>query len=227
MKCWICGSDADSREHMLKASDLKAVFGPITQKKPIYTHTKQRKNQPIAGIKSNRLKYDAPICARCNNERTQPHDQAWEHLSTYLRSRHPPIQGGTWIDLDKVFPNAAKRSMLGVHLFFVKHFGCRIVEHAVPLDVQPFADAILRGVPHPQVHLAFWAHPYRRRTGLTPVSVAMDGDILRSAGWCYVLDRIAVNILYLDSPQRRWDLAHAWHPLTADQRIRIEWMASK
>jgi hypothetical protein len=226
MKCWICGSEADSREHMLKASDQKAVFGVFTQKEPIYTRNKG-KNQPIAGIKSNRLKYDTPICARCNNERTQPYDQAWEHLSNYLRSRYPPIQGSTWIDLDKVFPNAAKRSMLGVHLFFVKLFGCRIVEDAVQIDVQPFADAILRGVPHPKVHLAFWAHPPRRRAGLTPVSVANVNNAVRSAGWCYVLDHIAVNVVYLDWPQRRRDLAHAWHPATVDQRIRIKWMASK
>lgn len=227
MKCWICDNGANSREHMIKASDLKAVFGVVTKNEPIYTHTKQRKNQSIADIKSNILKYDKCICTRCNNERTQPHDQAWEHLSNYLRSRHPPIEGCTLIDLEKVFPSDAKRSMLGVHLFFVKLFGCRIVNDAVPIDIQPFSDAILSGVPHPKVHLAFWAHLPRRRAGLTPVNVAKINNIVRSASWCYVLDRIAVNVVYLDSPQFRKDLAHAWHPSTVDQRIRIEWMASK
>ncbi len=73
MKCWICGSDADSREHLIKASDLKAVFGVITQKKPIYTHTKLQKNQPIGGSTSDKLKYGARICARCNSWREYPH----------------------------------------------------------------------------------------------------------------------------------------------------------
>jgi hypothetical protein len=221
MKCWICGSDADSGEHVIKASDLKAVFGVITQNKPIYTHTRLRKNQPIGGIKSDRFKYGALICRHCNNVRTQPHDRAWEHLSNYLRSRHPPIVDGTVIDLDKVFPRAVTQSMLGVHLYFVKHFGCRIVEHSVPLDVQPFADAILRGVAHPKVHLAFWAHPPRRRAGLTKISVVKVGDTLQYAGWFYVIDRIAVNVVYLESPQRRKNLAHAWHPSTVCKRVRI------
>jgi hypothetical protein len=75
MKCWICGSEANSGEHVIKASDLKDVFGNITQKNPIYTHTRLRKNQPIRGIKSDTLKYSARICARCNNELTQPHDR--------------------------------------------------------------------------------------------------------------------------------------------------------
>jgi len=221
MECWICGSDAGTGEHVIKASDLRAVFGVITQKKPIYTHTRLRKNQPIGGIKSDSLKYGARICARCNNERTQPHDRAWEHLANYLRSKHPPIEDSTVIDLDKVFPRAVKRSMLGVHLFFVKLFGCLIVEHAVPLDVQPFADAILRGVAHPKVHLAFWAHPPRKRAGRTPVFVSKVGDILQYAGWVYVLDHIAVNVVYLESPQRRKDLVHAWHPSTVCKRLRI------
>lgn len=227
MKCWICGSDADSGEHVIKASDLKAVFGVITQRKPIYTHTRLRKNQPIPGIKSDRLKYGARICARCNNERTQSHDHAWERLSDYLRSRHPPIEDDTVIDLDKVFPGAVKRSMLGVHLFFVKHFGCRIVEQAVPLDVQPFANAILRGVAHPKVHLAFWTHPLGKRAGGTPVFVRKVGNTLRYAGWCYVLDRIAVNVVYLEPPQRRKDLAHAWHPSTLRKQVRIVRLGAK
>lgn len=220
MKCWICGSDADTGEHVIKSSDLRDIFGVITQRKPIYTHTTQRKNQPIPGIKSRRLHYGARICARCNNERTQPHDRAWERLSTYLRSRDFPVSSAV-IDLDKVFPRAVNRSMLAVHLFFVKLFGCRIVEHQIPLDIQGFRDAILEGTPHPKVHLAFWSHPPRRRAGVTPVLVCKADHISHYAGWFYVLDRIDVNIVYLESSRRRKDLPHAWHPSSVYGWLRV------
>lgn len=52
MKCWVCGDQADSGEHMIKASDLKATFGNVAQKSPLFRHTNQKRNQRIGGIKS-------------------------------------------------------------------------------------------------------------------------------------------------------------------------------
>jgi hypothetical protein len=40
MRCWICSDEADSAEHLIKASDLRALFGNVSQKNPIYFHTK-------------------------------------------------------------------------------------------------------------------------------------------------------------------------------------------
>ena len=54
MKCWICGDDANSGEHMIKASDLKSLFGHVTQMAPLYFHTDEKRNQPVAGIKSDK-----------------------------------------------------------------------------------------------------------------------------------------------------------------------------
>ena len=155
MKCWICGDDANSGEHMIKASDLKSLFGHVTQMAPLYFHTDEKRNQPVAGIKSDKLKYSALICTHCNNERKQPHDRAWEKLSNYLRTRQPPIRPGDLVRLDRLFPGNVGQSMLGVHLFFLKLFGCLIVEHSIRLDIGPVSQSILSGKPHPNVWLAF------------------------------------------------------------------------
>lgn len=87
MKCWICGNDATAREHQLKASDLLALFPDVTQKRPIFLHTDQRRNQKIGIVKSDKLKFNMPICAQCNNVRTANHDRAWESLSKFLREK--------------------------------------------------------------------------------------------------------------------------------------------
>jgi len=224
MNCWICGDEADSREHLIKASDLRSVFGSVTQKKPFYFHASDHRNQPIVGIKSDKLKYNARICRSCNNERTQPHDRAWERLSGYLRSRNPPIRHGTLIHLEKVFPGSIRRSMLGVHLFFLKLFGCLIVEHSIPLDVSVFSSAILHEVPHPKVHLVFYNElnePSRKRVGRTYVKTAsLNGQIVY-AGWFYYVGRIAVNITYSEPTEHRKGLVHSWHPSTVGKRVRI------
>lgn len=96
MKCWICGNEANSGEHILKASDLSSIFGPVTTHAPLYKHTAKQKNQLIQGIKSDQLKSKARLCARCNNERTKPHDKAWEHLSAYLRGLDSAAQRPLW-----------------------------------------------------------------------------------------------------------------------------------
>jgi hypothetical protein len=50
MKCWICGNDANSGEHLMKASDLQSLFGHVTQQAPLYFHTDQRETSPSQGL---------------------------------------------------------------------------------------------------------------------------------------------------------------------------------
>lgn len=225
MECWICGSDADTGEHLIKASDLKSLFGHITQKRPIYFHTAAKRNLPIRGIRSDKLKFAAPICSFCNNGRTQPHDRAWELLSEYLRNRIPPIENGTLIRLERAFPGAVKRSMLAVHLFFIKQFGCLIAEHSIPLDITKFAEAIIKQTPHPKVHLRFVTglqDPRHKLVSRSDIHTAVlpDGTIAY-ATWFYIVDRIAVNVIYAEPMERRTALVHSWHPSTINKRIRI------
>lgn len=224
MKCWICGDNANSGEHRIKASDLKSLFGHVTQKAPLYFHTDVKRNQPVAGIKSNKLKYSAPICARCNNERTQPHDRAWEQLSSYLRTRQPAIRPGDLVRLNRPFPGNVGQSMLGVHLFFVKLFGCLIVEHSIPLDIGPLSQSILHNKPHPNVWLAFCIglqNPSIKHAGCSQVeTVQLDGRIAY-ARWFYVVDRLAVKVIYAEPSVRHRSLVHAWHPSSIGKRVRV------
>ncbi|MEQ1765994.1 MAG: hypothetical protein ABL859_01075, partial [Methylotenera sp.] len=89
---------------MTKASDLRALFGKRSQQNPLFFHTLKDINQRVPSINSNLLKSKALLCSRCNNERTQPHDRAWEKLSNYLRNRKPPIQPKMVLRLSSVFP---------------------------------------------------------------------------------------------------------------------------
>ena len=61
MNCWICGSPANSGEHRIKASDLRLVFGHVSQKHPLLLHNEIQRNRPIKGIKADALKSDVLI----------------------------------------------------------------------------------------------------------------------------------------------------------------------
>lgn len=224
MKCWICGENADSGEHLIKASDLKSLFGRVTQKTPLYFHTDLKRNQPVGGIKSDKLKYRALLCARCNNERTQPHDRAWEHLSNYLRERQPPIRPGMLVRLDRAFPGSVAKSMLDVHLFFLKLFGCLITENNIPIDIEPFARSIMQGVPHPKVWLSFGTGLHRpgiTHAGCSQVYAAVLEGHIACASWFYVVGKVAVNVMYAERGEHRKGLGHAWHPSSVGKCVRI------
>jgi len=221
MKCWICGDDGRTGEHLTKASDLRSLFGKVTQKSPIYIHTDQKRNIKINSIKkSYKLKSPSLICQNCNNSRTAPHDRAWETLSTYLRRKNPPIKKGDIIRLEKVFPGAVKKSMLKVHLYFVKLFGCAIVEHNIPIEIDMFRDAIMQNKPHNKINLAFYSGK-GLGTGYSNIESYDISDRCIYATWSYIVGSVAVNIMYTEPDESRKRLVNSWNPRTITKRIRV------
>ncbi len=223
MKCWICGANADSGEHLVKASDIRAVFGPVSQIKPLFFHTKERRNRSVPGVRANILKSGARICAKCNNQRTQPHDRAWENLSQYLRSREPFFRVGDRVRLAKVFPGAVRSSMLRVHLYFVKVFGCLILEHDIPINLELFSKALIQETPHPYIYIGLCPPISRglKSVGMSDVNTASLHGRVVFAVWYYMSDRFSVRIMYAEPSERRQGLVGAWHPASASKCIRV------
>lgn len=147
---------------------------------PLHLSTEERRNRHVKSFKSDTLKWSAPLCGPCNHHRTQPHDRACEELSELLRSQK--LNPG-----DRI--NVSLKQMLGVHLYFVKQFGFYLVEaglltgDAPPIDVRPFADAILSGTAHPHVYLKFGYGPtlegHQAVAGMSDLE--MTGDKARPA----------------------------------------------
>lgn len=219
MKCWICGAKASSREHVVKASDLKLQFGNFSQRHPLYQHSGIRKNVRVGSLKSDKLKFSTSICARCNNERTQPFDLAWEKFSSTLQGarRHsPPAQR---VRVKSIFPGASEKSMRYVHLYFVKLFGCRIVESGIPIDIQPFSKAILTGKPHPYLFLEFGVlkDVKGKHAGITPIQSVNTGGQSVFATFMYSVGKIGVALIFTVLPKNR-TTRDAWHP---SQRLRV------
>lgn len=220
MDCWICGAEATSGEHMTKASDLRMLFG----RGRLYLHNDTARNQLVQGTNSKKLMHGALLCEQCNNKRTQPHDRAWETLSAYLADRRPAVRGGDLIRLSDVFPGATHSSMLGVHLFFAKQFGCLIEENRIPLDIRAFSAAILSNTAHPNLFLSF--HAVRdvrmhRIAGHSKVDVL---DVLGKpiwANWFYDLGPISVRVIWATPLARNKALMQAWHPSRPSKLLRI------
>lgn len=221
MDCWICGAPATTGEHKSKQSDLRAVLGKPTQARPFYYHDKNVRNRPIGSYRGDFLKSQSRLCAPCNNQRTQPHDLAWEQMSEWLRTRTPRIRPGDFVRADRIYPLGATREMRNVQLYFTKLTGCHLVEAGVKFDQAALAKSILTGKPNPCIHLKFGIS----RTGLLLGMSDLKADALVSdsslafAVWIYSLEALVVHVMYAIAGERRDGLLNAWRPRSGSNRF--------
>lgn len=223
MKCWVSGDDARTGEHMVKKSDLHGVFGHVSQNHLLYRHSALRRNVPVKGLNVGLLKFGGLMCARCNNQRSQAYDRAWEHLSAALRIK-PTLQPGGRIDLGKIFPGTVRKSMLNVHLYFVKLFGCTVVERSLPIDIRGFSQAILNATAHQKVHLAispFTCGLPSASVGYSDLAIAPCNRVISYATWLYRLDRFTVRVMYAEPSEHRKGLIDSWHPSSVKKCLHI------
>ena len=142
MDCWICGAPANSGEHKIKQSDLRSALRKPSQAQPVYYHDKSTTNRPLGGYDRNFLKSSTFLCARCNNEVTQPYDRAWETLSEVLRARKPPLKPGDLVRINLVFPHEKREKMRFVQLFFAKLSGCHLMAGNLKFDQASLSNSI-------------------------------------------------------------------------------------
>jgi hypothetical protein len=211
--CWICRKDpATTREHRIKHSDLRSIFGKHGRGLPFYYHDLQQPNQLVQSLNAKLLKAPALICEYCNSTRTQAHDRAWGQMSTWLRFRSMPLRIGGNVRGDRIFEYNAQKEMLNVHLFFLKLFGGMICEAAggLPIAIEPFADAIMKGHFHREVYLQFGKG--EGTVGILPAQALTmpGGEVLFL--WMYRIGPLVVNVIYAQHGEYWESLDKTWHP---------------
>jgi hypothetical protein len=138
-KCWICGLPANSAEHRIKKSDLVTLYGAGSYKGAnALVLIKSGKEIPIQGPNSKHVKYGKSLCCKCNNEFTQPFDKAYEQFINYIRDNKNTILNKRFIDFNDVYGNNFEAYQRDLFKYFVKSFGCRLIDagYPVPKDLQ-------------------------------------------------------------------------------------------
>lgn len=222
--CWICGNPATSREHKIKRSDLRAVLGTPTQEKPFYYHDgTTKKNRLVRSLKADCLKLPSRLCARCNNQRTQPYDRAWEHLSCWLRNRRPSLKVGDVICADCIWTQGATEQMQYVQLYFTKLTGCHLVQAGINFDRKSLADSILIRRANPHIYLKFRLSRKASFVGMTDLlsGAPPAHDPRGFAVWIYALGSLAIEVQYVNTGGGPIALPDAWHPASGSNKFVI------
>lgn len=223
MQCWICGDPAETGEHLVKVSDLRDIFGHITTHKPLFRRLGDQRHELVQGVRSKKLIFESPLCAACNNQRTQQHDKSWEALATFLRKRNPPLRPGEKVRPAKAFSTGLHPGMLGVHLYFAKHFGRLVGDGGASVDRASLAEAILGNVAHPHLYLSFMVVTSRKLSEqalVTPITVFRVAGV-EGATYYYFAGRIAVQVLLAPLIARKSDKLHLWHPSDSTKTIAL------
>jgi len=153
-KCWICGSEANSEEHKFKSSDLRRHYG----KKYTNTNMSYVQGDKISAIdsyKSKELKFTKVIYVDCNNNKTKPHDNAYDKFAKYILSNYEKLLKEKQINFVDIYQNDWKEEKANLYRYYAKHAGCKIVTGDYPYELQNLADFILGTTPSQTLCLHF------------------------------------------------------------------------
>jgi hypothetical protein len=137
--CWWCGSPADSREHKYKRSDLVREFGgpPYYGDETLVLIGGVRERE-ARGPGSDAFQFSATLCKRCNNERSQPFDCAYDRFAAFLSANRKAILRRRAVDLREIYAGAWHAEGANLARYFAKHIACRLAgnaaEHGTGID---------------------------------------------------------------------------------------------
>ena len=141
--CWICGAAADSREHIIKQSDIRRIFGRGPYPKGsrlVRIDDGNDKKKIIQSEDSTHIKYQPCLCYNCNSARSQPWDLAYDRFMDFIQVQSYTVQRTRKIDLGQVAPGGGAQLASNLYAYFVKSFGCKMAEHGQgpPIELREF-----------------------------------------------------------------------------------------
>lgn len=212
MVCWICGEEANTGEHLIKASDIKLHFPDITQRNPAFVSTRTKLNIPIGSRKSKHLHSKALLCQDCNSIKTRKYDEAWSKLSSYLYINKLKIGNTNKFNLNSALKEVSNGAIF-CHLYFVKLLGCAVLGETndVALKLR-FSRCLLEARQHPDVFLQF-INSSEYCLGVSDLHVDRDpSNHLARAYWGYLCGNIWIRVCYIDPTAYQLEFPRGWNP---------------
>lgn len=148
--CWWCGAPANSAEHRYKRTDLVREFGPtaFASKQPISVKRQDGHERRGRGPNSKSFKFQKSICARCNGDRSQPFDRAYDQFIEFILDRDGRLLKRRKINLRDLWGDDWFDPFQNLLRYYAKHAACRLVEE-LDLFIEPELIGFLDGAEGP------------------------------------------------------------------------------
>ncbi len=132
-KCWWCQSDKGSQEHKYKKSEIEREYGKGYYENRLFL-IRDLKAKPIKSSRSELLKHRRTLCKKCNNQRSQPFDIAYDIFQKYVKDNQELILENKSIDFEQVFNGNNEKSICFLFRYFVKKVCCVLSDSGILVD---------------------------------------------------------------------------------------------
>jgi len=216
MNCWICKKNkADSKEHLIKASDIKNHFGEISKERPLFQHTLNKTKRPkkIYARQNNRFKQNNPtICSYCNNTKTQPFDNAWSRIFSYIQVNEDILTTIKVLELKNVFPSNTYKHAVELYLYLMKITGCYFSDNAVPINYNILSKCIRESKCTDHFNVLFFCIDRVTDLTITQIDELHDENGQAEFAWCYFFNTMGVRMSIESTPKQIDSTPYMWNP---------------
>jgi hypothetical protein len=130
MTCWICNNPADTREHVIKQSDIRRLFGrgPYQKGKRLMRTDPNQRKRLIQSEDSVHIKYKRGLCENCNSARSQSWDEVYDKFMEFVQVSDKALKSTRRLDFNRIVQNSVSEFATNLYSYFVKAFGCQLQE---------------------------------------------------------------------------------------------------
>lgn len=195
-QCWICGNIGNSREHIIKRSDIKYKLGIPSNSKPLYLRTGNVKSKRVFGLNAEILTWENKICANCNNKVTAPYDKAWSKLSDFL-SKFPA--GLSALNLQFIYGVDYKTEVKNLQLYLIKVLGFALLKANAKISLKDFSACLLNSHSSDSVYItiAYYENwPIEKMLKLTDLHTVNDRHGVATAMISILIGGWQISVTY-------------------------------
>jgi hypothetical protein len=133
--CWICGSIAETREHMIKRTDVARHIGtgPYPKDNRVVRIEEDGSRSYIQSPRSSVLKFDFGLCQACNTTRSQPWDRAYDRVVDWIFSHERKLRRTGTLDFRMIDSKAPGGLARLTYRYLTKAFGCALADAKAPI----------------------------------------------------------------------------------------------
>lgn len=200
--CWICGDKADTREHTIKQSDMGRLFGagPYGKEKRLVRTDEALNKKIIQSKDSVHVKYQPSLCQYCNSTRSQPWDQAYDMFMEFINLYSQRVKQTKKFNLNEIMPGNGRQLAINLYSYFVKAFGCQLVEHG-QLPSSELSEYLIGRKNKTSLVITFSIFPTELPAPMVEIH-NLEGDVEIGTGrqlnyrWAMSVERLTINFWY-------------------------------
>lgn len=244
-RCWWCGDPATTEEHRFKLSTLRRVARADTGKEDPRTVFKKSDDWegPLRSIKKGgQVRWRKNMCAKCNNQRSQPFDTAYDTMESFIVAHAGEMMRWREFKWTDVYGAEWQRGSGDLARYFGKQLGCMLATQRLPVppDLIEFLNGAKRCPPVSFTLARNWRAGHMHRVmirdgfeggithfvGLLPATAYSRGGRFAGVEYVYHIGYVWFCVNWMEGTDRSswWEYAHVNMPLVnGDLRSRIGW----